>query len=396
MEPGRALARLSARGRRAVALITVSLFAIAVASVAYVGPGLHLGQSAKSKTTSPNLSANTNSSPRPNYPIWYDFATPSVGWAATASAGETSVFKTVDGGKHWRLSSRLMGNVVASLQFVDKTHGFIGTSVGHRLYRTSDGGAHWVEAKIPDDRAYRITFSDARHGAAFVYPTTPSSLLVVYTTADGGDTWHQLPDLPRDASSPPVFRGEEAWLGGSAPQPGGPHLYRSMDGGLTWTSIEIPRPSQPLSDGATAFVTPNLLPGTGAAVVVSVGYACLKASAKCNRGLAVDSLFVSVDRGVTWTEASRPPVGLTGTDMAYQDSVHWWAVGSGSLFKTSDAGQTWKEVSSTLPQGQIVLHVFDAQHAWALVFSYMSGGSGLIATGDGGHTWWNIPALQPS
>jgi hypothetical protein len=169
-----------------------------------------------------------------------------------------------------------------------------------------------------------------------------------------------------------------------------------MDGGLSWTSIEIPRPSQPLSDGATAFVTPNTLPGTGAAVAVSVGYTCPKASAKCNRFPAVESLFVSVDHGVTWTEASRPPVGLTGTDIAYQDSVHWWAVGSGSLFKTSDAGKTWKEVSSTLPQGQFVLHVFDAQHAWALVFSYMSGGSGLIATGDGGHTWTKIPALPPS
>jgi hypothetical protein len=43
-----------------------------------------------------------------------------------------------------------------------------------------------------------------------------------------------------------------------------------------------------------------------------------------------------------------------------------------------------------------VLHVFDAQHAWALVLSYAPREIALFATGDGGHTWWNIPALQPS
>jgi photosystem II stability/assembly factor-like uncharacterized protein len=115
--------------------------------------------------------------------------------------------------------------------------------------------------------------------------------------------------------------------------------------------------------------------------------------------------FVSLDRGGTWSAVPTPPSAFNYHDIAYQDSVHWWALGSGSLFKSSNGGQTWQFISS-VPQppqgGSSELHVFDAKHAWAKISIYVQDKgqifltSAVIATTDGGLSWTRVPAPQLS
>jgi len=137
MEPGSTASRLTPRQRRAVGLIAISVFALATAGLSWIAPGLHLGEPSTSKTATSQVAPVAT--PPATYPTMYDFATLSVGWAVVARPLETTVFKTVDGGKHWRLQSRLGGSYSATIQFVDTTHGFVVTGNPNRLYRTTDG-----------------------------------------------------------------------------------------------------------------------------------------------------------------------------------------------------------------------------------------------------------------
>lgn len=397
MEAGPA-SRLTARKRRAVALIAISVLALAVAGLTWIVPTLHVRDAANSKTTGANP-VSTTPSPPPVFPTMYDFATPSAGWAVVALSAGTKVFKTVDAGKHWRLSSRLAGSVGANIQFLDTTHGFVVTYSPSWLYRTTDGGAHWTQLAMPEGSTYGITFTDRRRGSSRVPPLVPGGRPDVYTTDDGGDTW-QHRDLPPD-SYDPVFRIAEAWAGANASPPGRLHVFASFDRGLSWSPVDVPRPpaSQSVPAGESFFSAQvRLLPGAGVAVLVTVVPVCPRASAKCNSMQADNAQFVSFDRGRTWTEIPLPPAGANAfLDVAYQDAFHWWMLGSGSLFKSSDAGQTWQLVASTLPappEGRLVLRVFDAQHAWVQASLYVDRNvqtSAAAITNDGGLSWTKVP-----
>jgi photosystem II stability/assembly factor-like uncharacterized protein len=397
MESGSTASGLTARKRRAVGLIAISLLALALAGLTWIAPSVHLGEQAKPKPITARHFSPTPSLPTV-YPTMYDFASMSVGWAVVAVPVETKVFKTVDGGRHWRLLSRLGGSYSATIQFVDTTHGFVVTARPHRLYRTTDGGAHWALAAMPAETDNGIVFTDTLNGSAWVPPVFPN-YWTLYTTEDGGDTWRRLPDLPRGAVEP-VFRGPEAWLSVYASQPGKFYVYASVDRGLAWSPVELALPAgiQPATAAPQFFnAQVNLMPGAGVAVSVLFGAECGKGSA-CAR--PDQAQFVSFDRGGTWARVSALPGAFSFHDIAYQDVTHWWALGAGSLFKTSDAGQTWQQVNSMAPSGQSVLHVVDAQHAWAQLTTFVQTNDGVIhlsavvVTNDGGLSWSRVPQPQ--
>ena len=70
----------------------------------------------------------------------------------------------------------------------------------------------------------------------------------------------------------------------------------------------------------------------------------------------------------------------------------------GELWKSSDAGQSWKLVSQQIDGWQYIPHVIDAKHAWAELFSTAPSGApgaGLAVTSDGGLHWSQVSAPQP-
>jgi photosystem II stability/assembly factor-like uncharacterized protein len=375
------------------------VLALTAAGWTWIAPSLHLGEAAKPKTITAGPAAQTPSPPA-IYPTMYDFATPTLGLAVVARPSETTVFKTVDEGKHWKVAGRVEGSYNATIQFLDASHGFVVTRNPNRLYRTTDGGAHWTQMVVPEGEPYSATFTDRWRGS--LLSLIARGRPVTYTTEDAGDSWRLLPDPPRDAYGP-MFRNAEAWLSTTGPVPAVLHVYTSFDGGMTWSSVAVPRAaeSNPSSTGPTfSNAEVRLLPGAGVAVLVSVGPGCGK-PAPC--AAPDQAAFVSFDRGGTWSAVPTPPAAFNYRDIAYQDSAHWWALGSGSLFKSTDGGQTWQFISSAPqpPQGRSSeLHVFDAKHAWAQISIYVQDKrevfltSAVIATTDGGLTWMNI-SLSP-
>jgi len=108
--------------------------------------------------------------------------------------------------------------------------------------------------------------------------------------------------------------------------------------------------------------------------------------------------YSTFDGGSTWRWLAPPPGETTYSDFVYQDAFHWWAMRFGTLWKTSDAGQSWKQVSQQTDDWDYRPQVVDAKHAWALLVGSPGNqvpGTGLAMTSDGGLHWRQVDAPQP-
>ena len=192
-------------------------------------------------------------------------ADPHVFWFGAAHGG---VWKTTDAGQHWRNVSDnyfefpSVGALDASLSHPDVLYAGTGEglqrqyiSPGNGVYKSTDGGESWTH----------VGLEDTRHISRLrVHPTDPDIVFVaamgdmfgpnedrgVYRTTDGGETWERVlyrgefagaVDLSIDVANPDVIL---ASLNHHVTYPwdeesGGPTtgLFRSADGGDTWTDI---------------------------------------------------------------------------------------------------------------------------------------------------------------
>jgi len=110
----------------------------------------------------------------------------------------TLLFSPDDGGT-WEdrtpPSLRNTSDSVVSLDFTDGRNGWA-LADGHMVvFHTEDAGVTWIEQALPDDvpgRVRELDFRDAHRGVV-VGSTVPEdgsgSRPLVFTTADGGDTW---------------------------------------------------------------------------------------------------------------------------------------------------------------------------------------------------------------
>jgi len=388
---------LSRRARRAMPLIAAALTAIAVAGVIYLHPAV-LPAPAKpaAKVTRPLLLSN-------QYSATYDFVTPSVGWAlvvgrVTGSAN-FSVYSTSDAAKHWsrQLAASSATDGLSWIEFFDRAHGVIAFGSPSVLYRTGDGGVHWELRQVPGNALSSISFSDPLHGW-MISVSDPSSGFAnhYFVTVDGGTSWSErtLPSwavgINKGGAGEMQFRRPaDGWLGANGDLP---TVYSSIDGGASWQphALPVPPPSVPAGKplpppGVNAVnTTVVLLPQVGVMAIVDDYLGRLA--------------YTSFDGGSTWRTLATPPGETTFTDFAYQDAFHWWAMRFGTLWKTSDAGQSWKQVSQQTDDWDYRPQVIDAKNAVALLVGSPGNqvaGSGLATTSDGGLHWKQVDAPQP-
>jgi photosystem II stability/assembly factor-like uncharacterized protein len=339
---------ISRRGRRAVTLIALAVVVIAAASLAYgrVNPTL---QTRRASPTPSPVVASLNS-------ITYVFVTPSIGWAVenlltpTTPAGGFAVYQTTDGAKHWRkqllLESSFVGFVPLSVQFLDQMRGFIGVGDPfEQLERTSDGGASWDSLPLPSGsaRVEAIAFSDASSGWLLV----GGQVSTLYVTRDAGSSWERLPNPPPDAGRPSFRSPSEVWMDSAGLR--ARHVYSSSDAGLSWQRHDLPAPpGQSWVGSVPAGV--EVLPQSGVVVFLPpfdqpelvvhslllnypnvTGWADGEraVTGRAHRVRQLYSLHTSFDQGTTWCYLPAPPGVL-----AYQDSLHWWAMNGTALFKS--------------------------------------------------------------
>jgi len=135
-------------------------------------------------------------------------------------------------------------------------------SIGNGIYRSTDGGETWTNVGLPESERIVRIIVHPRDGNT-VYACVPGKLWSdspdrgVYKTTDGGKTWSLVLEGPNlstgcsgltmDPKNPDVllaglwdFR-RKGWTfrsGGDSPDaPSGSALYRTADGGRTWTQL---------------------------------------------------------------------------------------------------------------------------------------------------------------
>jgi photosystem II stability/assembly factor-like uncharacterized protein len=397
-----ALNALSRRARRAMPLIAGALTAIVVTGLIYLHPSIPQRPLAL-PTPSPSPSVLST-----RFQAVYDFVTPSFGWALVSdpppNGARFYVFKTTDGARRWvkQFSASSPDTGVLNIQFFDPTHGLISLGNPIEIYRTSDAGAHWEPLQLPRYLVTSMTFSDPSHG--WVAETDPDSGFTrhLFATNNGGLTWTELLWPPwATAIAKGAVEGDlqfrrpsDGWLGAAADAP---TVYTTIDGGVSWQphvlpSLPKPAPDSggkplPLGGGGFGFFTSvSLLPGTGVIAFVD--------------DYAQSAAYTSFDGGSTWRLIAPPPGETAYSQFVYQDAFHWWAMRFGALWKSTDAGQTWKQVGQQLDAWDYRPHIIDARHAWAELFASVTAPrqilptAGLAMTSDGGLHWTQVNTPQ--
>ena len=363
-----------ARAGRAVAVITLSLIAILATGVAYLRPSLTLFPSKTATSTSPLHS---------DYRVvGVDFVSPSTGWLVVDFvSGDYAVIHTTDGGTTWtRQLTAPSGGRSKFAKFFDASVGVVAL-IGSEpvLHRTSDGGQSWVSRPATKQPATVLSWSfvDSDHGWMLVAPQGAGVLLPerLYRTEDGGLSWSDLgrpvpgPDQAFQANFSSLTTG---WLTTAS---SGPFAYRSQDSGATWSRAPLPAPSTGWPAGGQFFVA--VRPTSGQGVVASVVHFpnLVGRTGVGGKIRAYPPLTVRAFDG------GRPRTYIY-TTLLDQVATGPWAKDSPpnqTELGTTDGGKSWSNV--TVPSTMGAIGYFDAADWWWV-------GEGMWAgSADGGASW---------
>ncbi len=275
------------------------------------------------------------------------------------------VWKTTDGGTYWEnISDGYFKTAAVGAMAVaesDPNVIYVGTgettirgnvSHGDGVYKSTDGGKTWANVGLADTRhiaRIRVhpTNPDLVYVAALGHAFGPNKERGVYRSKDGGATWTQV-----------LFRDEHA---GACDLSMDPHNPRILYAAL-W---QVQRTFWSLTSGG---------PGCG--------------------------LFRSTDGGDTWTEITRNPglpkgtIGKIGVSVSPAQAGRVWALveaEDGAVFRSDDGGETWQRQSE---QGELrwrawyYMHIF--AHPTQANTVYVLNGASWKST-DGGATFVKYP-----
>lgn len=261
-----------------------------------------------------------------------------------ASGTGGAYLRTSDGGATWHAATVAGAETLdfRGVHAVDDRAAYLlasGPGEKSRIYKTTDSGAHWTlqfENHDPMGFFDAIAFWDARHGIVLGDPV--DGQFVILTTADGGGHWirqHTPRSLPNEGAFAAsntclTVRGRsEAWFatGGS----GGARVFRSRDGGQTWTVAETPIRNDAAPAGIFAMAFSDSRQG------IAVGGDYTKPTE------SLHNIATTSDGGQTWTEPSGShPNGYRSAIAFVPDRKMWVAVGPTGSDLSYDGGKTWK------------------------------------------------------
>ncbi len=327
------------------------------------------------------------------------------------------VWKTTDSGATWQslwdaqpsgsIGAIAVANSDPSTIYVASGEGLArpDLSIGDGIYKSTDAGATWVHLGLRDGQSIgqlAIDPHDANRVLVAVtgHPYGPNEERGIYRTTDGGKTFKKVlyindktggSEVQIDPQQPNIVyagmwqRQEGPWENGSwSGTDGG--LFRSADGGNTWTKIT----GHGLPDDIVQ-VNLTISPADARRVYAAV------ASAHATVGI-----YRSEDRGLHWVHApdndARPEERIGGGDLpvlkADPQDANTLYVASIVTWKSTDAGRTWTGLRGS-PGGDDYQNVFINPVNTKIIA--LASDQGVIISENGGQSWsqwYNQPTAQ--
>jgi len=262
---------------------------------------------------------------------------------------------------------------------------------GDGVYKSTDGGRTWKHIGLENTRQIGRVIVDPKNPnivfvAALGHAYGPSADRGVYRSRDGGATWEKVLfrnddvgaiDLAFDPTNSKIVyaalwavRRPPWFIYAPANGPGG-GIFKSTDGGTTWTQLTNGLPAEGLGRIGIAIAPTN----------PKRIYAIVDAKA--------GGLYVSNDAGATWIKNSEDNrtwgrgwyFCKIVTDPRNPDSVY---VSNTSVYKSTDAGKTWTAIKGA-PGGddyhQLWINPDDPKRM------IVGSDQGAVVTEDGALTW---------
>lgn len=257
------------------------------------------------------------------------FLNETTGWAANGFFA--AVYKTTDGGATWveQLNETDLASnyYFRNIEFLNENIGFLGT-LNNDLFKTLDGGENWtiINNISPNPAAIcgleTVGVSTVYGCGAFFSPSC------VIKSIDSGITWTNI-DMSAYANAlvEITFLTEDIGFVSGRSDNGGT-ILKTTDGGASWTQVfNTNRAGEYVWKLQILKSNPNVIFGAVEAVSPNLG-----------------KLIKSIDGGVTWTSFDAPETNIQA--VGFIDENTGWMGGHNTGFhETTDGGQTWTNIN---------------------------------------------------
>jgi photosystem II stability/assembly factor-like uncharacterized protein len=261
--------------------------------------------------------------------VWKSHGPADVGWindlaiadSVAYAATPNGVFRSDDGAASWRqsgLTGQSIGQIVSA-----PGAGFVLATGSGTLYISRDAGATWVPvAGLPLSLAL-VAIDPRSPATAYAVGGVDGA---IWRSTDAGSSWQRLSETPGQPSAF-AFDSRAMYIRAFDAVDNIYKLYKSSDGGVTWTTVSSPVPY------------PTAIAGSAATGFVYTG--------------GVGSFCRSGDSAATWTCSSFPqyPIRIVEVPGGPGAAPHILAVSEGGVYVSLDGGATWAHADGELGSG---------------------------------------------
>ena len=327
-----------------------------------------------------------------------------VGDAAAFAATPNGVFRSLDGGASWAQSG-LAGESVSQVLARPGTVVVLAMrrippdfEAGY-LYASRDQGKSWPP--VPGLPPLNVAGLDPWHRSTGYAGGMDGS---IWRTTDDATSWQRISTTPTGSSAQSfAFDSLAVYVQSFDEAGGGYKLYRSSDGGASWTAVSPPLPYVgAYAGGATPGVVYTAGEGSFCRSADSAAtWTCSSVPPYPGRILQIpggdpgapprilvvcqNGVYVSRDEGLTWARAPGV-LGTAGSTTAFASDASGSLSLAGTdagIFRSEDRGDSWTPSSAGLQASTISALALDPNEPSAV----WTVGPGLFRSPDNGLSW---------